>query len=193
MTNSKLLPGGLIAVAALLSGLTVATAQTAPETAPVKMETSANAQDHTRGDCGKAHKDHGKRGGHEQHGGRGGRGGPGMMVGQVIKKADANNDRAVTQVEIDTFRAAAVANADVSGEGEISIDEFETIYLQLIRNQMVDTFQDLDEDGDGVVTQVEMDKRFGNVVERMDRNDDGQLDREDRPNRGHKGKGPRHD
>ena len=42
---------------------------------------------------------------------------------------------------------------------------------------MVDRFQDLDAEGDGAVTQAEMDKRFGSIVERMDRNDDGQVDR----------------
>ncbi len=171
MMNSKLLPGSFIAVAALLSGLTVATAQTASETAPVQAETSVKAPGATRANF---RKGHGDRGGH------------GMMR-QIMEKVDANGDRAVTQDEIDTFRAATVANADASGDGGISLDEFETIYLELTRNRMVDAFQKLDEDGDGVVTQAEMDAKFGNVVDRMDRNDDGKLDREDRKGHGRKG------
>lgn len=171
MTSSKIIPGAFIAVAALLSGLTVATAQTSPTSAPVQVETTADAPKATRVDFRKD---------------RGNRGGRGMM-GQLMKKVDANGDRAVTQTEIDTFRAATVANADASGEGDISLDEFETIYLELTRNRMVDAFQNLDADGDGVVTQAEMDARFGNIVERMDRNDDGKLDREDRDGRDKKG------
>ncbi len=174
MTNSKIIPGTLVAVAALLSGLTFATAQTASETAPVQVEESGQTAKGTRADF---RKGHGKRGGH------------GMMR-QIMKKVDADGDGAVTQAEIDTFRASLVEGADVSGEGDISLDEFEAIYLELTRERMVDSFQKLDADGDGVVTQAEMDNRFGNVVERMDRNDDGKLDRDDRRRRG--GKGHKH-
>lgn len=173
MAHSKILPGTFLAVAALLSGLTVATAQTAPASPPAQLETSADAPQATRVDFRKGH---------------GGRGGHGMMR-QIMEKVDANGDRAVTQEEIDTFRASVVADADTSGEGDISLDEFETIYLDLTRERMVDAFQKLDADGDGVVTQAEMDKRFGDVVERMDRNDDGQLDRQDRVGRHKKGQG----
>ncbi|MBI6630785.1 EF-hand domain-containing protein [Pontibaca salina] len=179
MTNSKILPGTFVAVTALLSGLTVATAQTSPTAAPAQVETSADAPEATRADF---RKGHGHRGGH------------GMMR-HIMKKVDANGDGAVTQEEIDTFRAAIVTEADVSGEGDISLDEFETIYLEMTRERMVDAFQSLDADGDGVVTQAEMDARFGNVVERMDRNDDGKLDRDDRGGRdqkGHQRDGKRH-
>lgn len=55
------------------------------------------------------------------------------------------------------------------------------------RGMMRQILQKVDVDGDGVVTQAEMDAKFGNVVERMDRNDDGKLDRDDR--RGHDRKG----
>ncbi len=102
------------------------------------------------------------------------------MFGAMMQKVDADADGAVTQAEIDTFRATLVTGADTSGEGDISLDEFETIYLEMIRDRMVDAFQNLDSDGDGVVTQAEMDQRFGNVVEQMDRNDDGKIDADDR-------------
>jgi len=169
MTNSKILPGSFLAAAALLSGLTVATAQTTQEAAPVQAEVVTDGPDA---------KPHGMR---KRHGGRGARG----MMGAIMKKADANGDRAVTQEEIDTYRAGLVSGADVSGDGNLSLAEFETIYAQMIRERMVDVFQKLDADGDGQVTQAEMDKRFGNIVERMDRNQDGQLDRDDRAKRGH--------
>ncbi|KKN44179.1 hypothetical protein LCGC14_0695810 [marine sediment metagenome] len=173
MKNSKIIPGSLVAVATLLSGLTFAAAQTATETAPVQVEENAQTAKMTRADFSMD---------------RSGRG-AGRMLGQIMQQADANGDGALTQPEIDTFRAGLVEGADSSGEGNISLDEFEAIYLDLSRNRMVDAFQKLDADGDGVVTQAEMDNRFGNVVERMDRNDDGQLDREDRHGRDGKGHG----
>lgn len=166
MKNSKILPVSLVAAVALMSGLSFATAQTATETAPAQIQAKADTPDAKRVNF---RKDHGERGG---HGGRG-------MMGMMMEKVDANGDRAVTQEEIDTFRNGVVSAADASGEGDISLDEFETIYLQMVRERMVDSFQKLDADGDGAVTQAEMDKRFGSVVERMDRNGDGQLDRED--------------
>lgn len=178
MTNSKILAGSFIAVAALLSGLTVATAQTATQTAPAQVEAPADDAKTTRVDFRKGHGDkpRGERGGHG-------------MVRQMMEKVDADGDRAVTQAEIDTFRTAIVTNADQSGEGDISLDEFETIYLEMTRDRMVDTFQNLDADGDGAVTKAEMDKRFGNIVERMDRNEDGKLDRNDRGGHGQKDHG----
>jgi len=161
MKTSKLLPVGALIIGTVLSGLTIATAQTAPEPTTAPTETSAKA---TPG---------------ASHGHKGGRGGPGMF-GAMMQKVDADADGAVTQAEIDTFRATLVTGADTSGEGDISLDEFETIYLEMIRDRMVDAFQNLDSDGDGVVTQAEMDQRFGNVVEQMDRNDDGKIDADDR-------------
>ncbi|WP_281980952.1 EF-hand domain-containing protein [Thalassorhabdomicrobium marinisediminis] len=173
MTNSRILPGSFIAVAALLSGLTVATAQTAPDAAPE--QTQAAAPDRAPA----AH-----RKGHDRRGGRG-------MMGQIMEQVDADGDGAVTQVEIDTFRVSLVEGADTSGDGDISLAEFEAIYLEMTRNRMVDAFQSLDADGDGVVTPAEMDARFGNIVDRMDRNDDGKLDRDDRGRRDHRGQGRR--
>lgn len=178
MTTSKILAGSFIAVAALLSGLTVATAQTATDTAPAQAEAPADGPKATHADFRKGHGDN-------ERGDRGGRG----MFRQMMEKVDADGDRAVTQAEIDTFRTAVVTNADKSGEGDISLGEFETIYLEMTRDRMVDAFQDLDADGDGAVTKAEMDKRFGNVVERMDRNEDGKLDRGDQGGRDQKGHG----
>jgi len=169
MTSAKILPVSFLAVMTVLGGLTLAHAQEADpiDPAPAASEMKAKHGDHQR---------HGK-----DHGGH--RGG---IMRAIMQQVDANGDRAITQTEIDTFRSDLVSGADVSGEGAISLDEFETIYLELTRNRMVDQFQDLDADGDGVISQSEMDARFGNIVQRMDRNDDGQLDRADRGKKGGK-------
>lgn len=176
MNKLKISPVGILAILAVVSGSTVATAQTAMEKhAPAPEVMNVDFRGHGDGP--------GKRGG-------------GKMMRQILEKVDANGDRAVTQDEIDTFRASLVSEADTSGDGNISLAEFETIYLKMMRNQMVDAFQHLDEDGDGMLTQAEMDIRFGNVVERMDRNGDGKLDRDDRGGRDRKGgdrKGPGRD
>lgn len=162
MNSSMIYRSGLLATAVLLTGMTLAVAQTATDTTPVQAPQAKEMRVDFRME-------------------RGARGGG--MMGRILQQADANGDRALTQDEIDTFRAALVANADASGDGNISLDEFETLYLEVTRARMVDAFQALDADGDGVVTQAESDARFGDIVDRMDRNQDGQFDRDDRPSR----------
>lgn len=173
MKTSKVLPVSFLALMMGLGALTVATAQSTTEETPESPNSAVHVDENMRVDSRKPHGDR-REGGH--HG----------MIRQILKKVDADGDRAVTQGEIDTYRAGLVTTADTSGEGDISLDEFQTIYLELFRNQMVDAFQNLDEDGDGAVTQAEMDEKFGDFVERMDRNGDEKLDREDRGGRGHK-------
>ncbi|WP_424928218.1 hypothetical protein [Amaricoccus tamworthensis] len=171
MKKSNIIPVTFLAAATVLSGLTFATAQTEADntTAPTEVSESDGRIVHA--------KFGGGRGDH-----RGGR----AMFGQILKNVDADADGSVSQTEIDSYRSALVTGADQSGEGNISLDEFESIYLEIVRNRMVDTFQNLDEDGDGVITQAEMDERFGNIVERMDRNDDGVLNGDDRRGDGHR-------
>lgn len=110
--------------------------------------------------------------------GMSGQRGPGVML-KLLKTVDADADGAVTQEEIDTFKAAQVSGADSDADGALNIEEFDTIYRALTRSRMVDMFQDFDEDGDGVISAAELDERVGHIVERMDRNDDGAISQED--------------
>lgn len=130
---------------------------------------------------------HGGEGRHwgKRHGGRHGMmGGPrGEMFRSILTEVDADKDGAITQAEVDAFRQAKVAGADANSDGGLSIDEFDTVYRELTRSNMVRAFQRLDTDGDGTITKAEMDNRFGNIVKFMDRNDDGKLSKEDRGGR----------
>lgn len=196
MTPTKALLPALAAALAIGAGAMVATAQddtAQDDTAqtPEAEAQTAHAKQGGRGD------DHARRGGHRggrnegsrgsrhegHHGGR--HGGRGMMM-QIFDRVDADGDGAVTQAEIDAYRAEQVSAADANGDGALAIEEFDVIYRALTRSRMVDAFQDLDEDGDGVVSPAEMDDRFGSIVERMDRNGDGALGVEDR-GRGRRG------
>ncbi len=189
MKASRHIATGLVALMLAGSGAAIATAQSqppaqdqaspdvnvAPLTPPQAPPMKADFRDH-----------HGPRGDMRGHEGRwGGRGfegdGPGQMFRSIFVEIDANGDGSVTQDEIDTFRASKVSQADASGDGALSIEEFDTLYREFTRERMVRAFQRLDADGDGVISQQEMDRRFGDVVDRMDRNDDGALSLQDRP------------
>ncbi|MBJ3776069.1 EF-hand domain-containing protein [Acuticoccus mangrovi] len=106
--------------------------------------------------------------------------GPGGPLMMMMRDADTNEDGALTQDEVDAFLAEKFAIGDTDGDGEVTLKDFEAIWLDLTRPMMVRTFQMLDEDGSAVITTEELDKRFGNVVQHLDRNDDGKLDRADR-------------
>lgn len=122
----------------------------------------------------------GKRG--ERRGGPRGRAGRDMMR-QIARDADTDGDNALSQAELDAYIAGQLQAADASGDGQLSLEEFNTIYRALMRNRMVDAFQRFDDDGDGAITAQELDERFGDVVVRLDRNEDGKLSRADRRGR----------
>jgi hypothetical protein len=173
MTTSRFLPIAALALGLTAAGAMLATAQsTTPDPAApgASSETSVQPVEFRHG------------GGP----GFGGRDGGGLMRA-IFAQVDADGNGAITQAEVDAFRTAQVAAADASGDGNLSLDEFATVYAQIMRPQMVDAFQALDEDGDGAVTAAEMDARFGSVVAEMDRNGDGALSPDDRPKRGDRG------
>lgn len=180
MISTKLIPAAFLAVAATVSGLTVATAQTSD----IPMTRTQGDLDPTKADFRFGWGGDRDGRGDRQWGQGGRRHGGGEMFGQMMQDVDANADGAITQEEINAFYTAKVAEADASGDGDLSLEEFQTIFAEMTRGRMVDVFQRLDDDGDGAVTAAELDDRFGNVVERMDRNDDGQLDADDRGRRG---------
>lgn len=85
-------------------------------------------------------------------------GGMGPMGGGMMQMfdADADGDGTVTPKEMRTQLQAKLAEYDSDGDGTLSIAEFETLHSAMIRETMVDRFQQLDADGDGAVTAEEM-------------------------------------
>lgn len=92
---------------------------------------------------------------------------------------DADKDGRLTQDEIDTVRAGQLEKFDADGDGTLSLAEYQALWLDAMRERMVDRFQDHDADGDGRVTGAEFGRRFAEMVRYMDSNGDGVLDAED--------------
>lgn len=162
MNRSRLLAVTALAVGISGVGAVIATAQdgaTPPAAAEDKVA-RADVRDHHGGKHKRAH---------------GGKMRGGEMLRDIFDAADADGDGAVTPEEIETYRAALVAEVDTSGDGALSIEEFDTLYRSLTRARMVDAFQRLDADGDGQIAPEEMERRVARFVERMDRDGDGTL------------------
>ncbi len=127
-----------------------------------------------------------------RHGGGYGMGGSGMH--DMMLGFDANEDGKLSQEEIDTGRANQLKKFDKDGDGVLNIGEYEALWLDVMRERMVDRFQGHDSDGDGKVTTEEFGERFSNMIKFMDSNGDGVLDESDmRAHHGGKGKGRMHD
>ena len=136
--------------------------------------------------CGKKHgmRAHGGGSGH----GAGWRGG--KRVDRLLERFDANKDGELTQSELDASRTELVEKYDTDKDGKLSLSEFERLWLDVKRRRMVRGFQYIDEDGDALITVEEFLKPYSDTVERMDRDGDGSISRDDR--RGKKRRGGRH-
>ena len=110
--------------------------------------------------------------------------GGGMMGVQMMERYDANKDSKISQQEIDQNRTSWHSEFDGDKNASLSIDEFQNLWLKARREQMVREFQEFDRDGNGQLTLDEYNQPMAGMVANRDRNGDGFLSREDRPQRG---------
>ncbi len=116
---------------------------------------------------------------HAQSTGSHGRGhGPMGGGSDLIMTFDTDGNGRVTQTEIDEFRGSRLSEFDADSNGSLTLSEYQAMWLAAMREKMVDRFQDLDADGDAIVTAEEFKRPFANMVRHMDRNGDGELTRQ---------------
>ena len=171
--------------------------------AAVPLVATAGHGDRDRGGHGmrgEHHGEHGIRGGHNdghrgEHGMRGDRGAGGgghharIGMTETIETYDADGDGSVTQAEVDAWRASRLSKFDTDGNGQLSLEEYQVLWLDAMHEHMVDQFQAHDDNGDGVVTVDEFGERTSRLVMMRDRNDDGVLNLDD-TRRSRRGDGP---
>ena len=111
-----------------------------------------------------------------------GRGGPGPSLFETY---DTNKDGKLTQAEVDAARQQQLTRFDQDGNGQLSLQEYQALWLDAMREAMVRQFQAHDRDGDAVVTVEEFQARFSDLVRDRDDNNDGELTQDELRPRGH--------
>lgn len=124
-------------------------------------------------------------GGKHKHGMMGGK----HMMHQMM---DTNADGSVSNEEFKAFRAKNFADADANGDGSLNGQEFEALgkimkekhkaAKKMAKQKKAQKhFNKLDADGDGNISRAEFDAKGERSFIRMDNNEDGVLNKEDRP------------
>lgn len=134
----------------------------------------ADRREHGRDHERYEHRGHGfQRGEHRGHRG-------GLHRGErLFESFDANSDGKVTQAEVDQTRRDRFTQFDADNDGKLTLQEYQALWSDAMRSRMVDRFQNLDDDGDAAVTSEEFLAPFGNAVSRMDRDDNGEVTRDE--------------
>ena len=97
----------------------------------------------------------------------------------LFEEVDRNGDDTASRAEIDSLIQDRLESFDGDGNRRLSLAEFEGLWLQQMRPMMVDHFQFLDEDGDGQITQAEIDRPLDFLLARLDRDGDGGVSRQE--------------
>jgi Ca2+-binding EF-hand superfamily protein len=97
---------------------------------------------------------------------------------------DANQDGRITQAEVDEVRRSRLTEFDQNGDGSLTLEEYQALWLDAMRERMVDQFQAHDDDGDGMVTAEEFGERYDRMVSRLDSDGDGAVTTDEMRRRG---------
>jgi hypothetical protein len=79
-----------------------------------------------------------------------------LMRRSMMGRTNADSDGVLSGDEVNGQLQSMHADADTDGDGVLSLEEFEILHAEITRSTMVDRFQHLDNDGDGMVTTGEM-------------------------------------
>ena len=104
----------------------------------------------------------------------------GLVAMEMFESIDTDGDGKLSQTEIDKVRNDLHAAHDGDSDGNLSLDEFAGVWHETMRPLTVRAFQMLDKDGNALISRAEYDRPLANLVERLDRNDDGGLSMSDR-------------
>lgn len=102
----------------------------------------------------------------------------------LLDTFDTNDDGRVTQEEVNTYRQQQLSRFDGDNNGQLTLEEYQGLWLDAMRERMVRQFQAHDRDGNGNVTLEEFQRRYTDLVRDRDANNDGALTADELRSRG---------
>ena len=88
---------------------------------------------------------------------------------QLLQQFDSNDDGQLTQAEIEQVQTERLTAFDIDQDGQLNLDDYAAFWLDGKRSRMVDQFQNLDEDGNAIVTVEEFQAPFARLAKRLER------------------------
>lgn len=107
-----------------------------------------------------------------------------MVMQRVIELADKDGDGRLSAEEVEAFRTEIFARHDANADGRLALEEYDALFREITRPIMVRSFQFLDPDGNGQITEEEFLRPTDRLVRMFESGSD------DRSWHGHPSRGP---
>ncbi len=108
-----------------------------------------------------------------------GHGGSRRHSRMLFEQYDHNHDGSVSTAEVERALKDSMERFDTSGDGTLSLEEYQQLWLERMREKMVDMFQHVDADGDGAITASERRRLTDHIFDKLDHNQDQHITKDE--------------